>query len=237
MPESFYQKTGSLVSPGDLLAPLPYSRVPKPLKVARKISRTLPKSFSIQGELREVLEVGKHDPTPKFSFDPPGEEIISRAQMATAIFLTWGSEVDDDKRGGGLQRKHWLIAPIFPLANLEIEISDSRAGGTIQLAAAIRGGQSPRYFPLPAFPGEESKGFYVDFRKICPLSATYFDDLPRPWRLGPQALNDFYHHLIWFFTRRKIFFGPIACPKCQAPVDLGVIFEGQPLDPEQPNNP
>jgi hypothetical protein len=232
MSEPFFTAVGSLISPGDLLGPLPYTRVPHPLKVARKVARTLPKGFAIQGELREILDPGVHAPSPAFNFDPPGEEILARSPKAMAVFLTWGSEVDDDKRGGGLHKKHWLIAPVFPLSDMNQEINDRISGKTFRMADVIRGGQSPRFFPLPPLPNEISEGSYVDFRKICPLSASYFEDVPRPFRLSPIALNDFYHQLIWFFTRRKLFFSPIECPKCGEPVDLNVVFEGQPLDPD-----
>lgn len=237
MAETFYERTGPLISPGDLFDPLPYSRVPKPLRVARKVARTLPKSFNIQGELRELLELGKHDPNPPFNFGPPGEETLSRSQMARVIFLTWGSEVDSDKHDANLHKKHWLVAPVFPMDGLQVRTKDARTGETIQFAEAVRAGQSPRFFPLPPLPQEESIGSYVDFRKICPLAASYFEDHPRPWRLAPIALNDLYHHLIWFFTRKKIFFGPISCSNCHAPVDLGIVFEGQPTTAEEPDGP
>ncbi len=143
-----------------------------------------------------------------------------------------GSEVEDDERGGDLHRKDWLIVPIFPLVKLEVRTTDRRTGQPIELAEAIRAGKSPRYFPLEPLPGEESKGFYADFRKICPLAATYFQDVPRHWRLGPEALSDFYNHALWFLTRRRIFFGPISCQNCGRAVDLKTVFEGQAIDPE-----
>lgn len=232
MPGPFYVKADAVLSPGDILAPLPHSRIPKPLKVARKFSGSLPKGSKHQGELREVFEVGKREPKPQFNWDPPGEDILVKVRMSKAVFLTWGSEVEDDERGGDLHRKDWLIVPIFPLKKLDVQTKDSRTGQVIQLAEAICGGKSPRYFPLESLPGEESKGFYADFRKICPLAATYFQDLQREWRFGPEALNDFYNHLLWFFTRKRIFFGPVACPNCQAPVDLGIVFEGQAIEVE-----
>lgn len=233
MAEPFYEKAGSLISPGDVFSPLPYIRVPKPLRVARKVRYSLPRTFKLQGELREILELGKHAPDPDFNFSPPGEEILANAKMSMAVFLTWGSEVEDDQRRGKLHKKDWLIAPVFPLAGLEeLKVVDARSGETFNMAEAARAGRSPRFFALRPFPGEESPGYYVDFRKICPLAANHFQDVPRQWRLAPAALNDFYHQLIWFLTRREIFFRPISCPNCGQSVDLGVVFEGQPTEPE-----
>lgn len=236
MSGAFYAEAGSLISPGDLFDRLPYIRMPSPVKVARKYAGSLPKRASIQGELREVFEVGKHSPNPDFNFEPPGEEVISNGKMAMAIFLTWGSEVEDDERSGKLHKKDWLIAPVFPLADLEgIEQQDSSTGAKFRISEAIRAGKSPRYFPLQPIPQVQSSGYYADFRKIVPLAATHFKGLRRKWRLAPPALNDFYHQLIWFFTRKKIFFEPIRCARCGEPVDLGVVFEGQSLDPEEPS--
>jgi len=233
MAPSFYERVGSRLSPGDIFDTLPYTRVQKPLQVVRKTKVTLPNKLKdkVQGELREVFEVGKHIPDPPFDFEATGEEILSHAKTARAIFLTWGSEVDADMSAGKLHKKDWLIAPLFSLKGLEgREVVDSRIGAKIDLAAATRAGKSPKYFPLPPFPDETSSGYYVDFRKIFPLAANHFQELPREWRLTPAALNDFYSQLLWFFTRKRLFFGPVVCASCGTPVDLGITFEGQPLD-------
>jgi hypothetical protein len=237
MPDFFYEKPGSLLSPGDIYRNLPYIRVMRPLRVARKPSQTLPKGFQgrVKGELREIFEAGEHILSPPISFAPPGEEVLVNAKIAKAIFLTWGSEVEDDQRRGSLHKKDWLIAPVFPLADLK----GTKVPSTeIYMVDAIVAGMSPRFFPLEALPGSDG-GDYVDFRKICSLSANYFEDSPREWRLGPKALNGFYHHLIWFFTRKKIFFEPLKCTKCGELVDLEIAFEGQPLEPDtnDPDSP
>jgi hypothetical protein len=232
MPESFYEKPGSLLSPGDIFKSLPYIRVQKPLKIARKPSLTLPKGFQgrIKGELREIFEAGQQTISPPINFLPPGEEVLVNAKIARAIFLTWGSEVEDDQRRGSLHKRDWLIAPVFPLADLkDIKVPQTE----IFMVDAIREGKSPRFFPLEGLPGTQEE-LYVDFRKICTLSANYFDNGSREWRLAHKALNDFYHHLIWFFTRKRIFFEPLKCSNCGEFVDLEIIFEGQPIEPEKP---
>ena len=170
---------------------------------------------------------------PPLDFRPPGEETLVATKKARAIFLTWGSEVEDDERSGNLHKKDWLIAPVFPLEDLKnFSFRDERTGRTILMQEAIRERKSPRFFPLESFPGEQGSGFYVDLRKICCLAATHLQREPRKWRLAPLVLDLFYHHLIWFFTRKKIFLGPVPCPKCGEAVDLGVTFEGQPLEPD-----
>jgi hypothetical protein len=235
LPE-FYEKAGPRLSPGDILqTPLPFSRLPKPLSVVRKVPINLPQKLkaAIQGELREVFEVGKHVPNPGFRFESPGEEVLSHAKTSTAIFLTWGSEVDSDLKSKKLNKKDWLIAPLLPLAEIDaITVLDEKTGAQINLGQATREGRSPKYFPLQPLPGEPPPGYYVDFRKIFPLAATHFDGVTRHWQLGPMARNDFYSQLMWFFTRKRIFFSPVPCSKCGAPVDLGVTFDAQSFDPE-----
>jgi len=222
MPPPFYQTSGQLLSPGDIFETQPYIRVPKPLLVARKFNS--PKQLKVQGELREVLNPELHTATPPFDFNSPGEEVLVNGRVSKTIFLTWGSEVEQDERHGDLHKKDWLIAPVFSLLGLRNEAAD-----------AIRAGKSPRFFPMPGLPSEQDAEYYVDFRRICPLAATHFQEVPRHWRLSPAALDDFYHQLLWFFTRKKIFFGPVNCEKCGSPVDLGVVFEGQAINPPDQN--
>ncbi len=235
MADAFYDKAGSLISPGDIFERLPYARVPKPLRIARKFPGSLPKSVAVRGELREIFEYGRESIDPPPNFGLPGEEVLFNVKMAKAVFLTWGSEVEDDERGGNLHKKEWLIAPVFPLSELRsAEFRESKTGQRVSLVEAIQAGKSPKYFPLQPLPADsEVIGYYVDFKRLCSVTATHFADGPRHWRLGRTALNDFYHQLIWFFTRREIFFRPIQCKACGNPVDLGVVFEGQAVEPEE----
>jgi len=235
MADPFYDRAGSLISPGDIFDRLPYIKVPKSIRIARRFPGSLPKNVRVRGELREIFEYGRETVDPPFNFNPLGEDILTNVKMAKAIFLTWGSEVEDDQRSGNLHKKEWLIAPIFPLSELKgMEFKDSKTGQRVNLAEAIQASRSPKYFPLSPLPGDiEPVGYYVDFKRICPLTATHFADAPRQWRLNTTALNDFYHQLIWFFTRREIFFRPIQCKACGNPVDLGIVFEGQPVDPQE----
>jgi|SRR5271157_3493107 len=235
MAHPFYDKAGSLISPGDIFDRLPYARIPQPLRVVRKFPGSLPKGVTVRGELREVFEYGRDNIDPPAKFEPPGEDVLANAKMAKAIFLTWGSEVEDDERSGGLQKKEWLIAPVFALsAHKGAEFTDRLTGQRVNLVEAIRDGRSPKYFPLQPLPGDiDPLGYYVDFKRLCSLAATHFVNVPREWKLGGAALNDLYHQLIWFFTRREIFFRPVRCKACGNPVDLGIVFEGQPVEPEE----
>ena len=148
------------------------------------------------------------------------------AKIAKAIFLTWGSEVEDDQRRGSLQKRDWLIAPVFSLNDLkDVKVPET----DMFMVDAIRDGKSPRFFPLDAFPGTEEE-LYVDFRKYAhyrqAISKTHHGN-----GTAPIALNDFYHHpLIWFFTRKRIFFCPAKCDNCGELVDLGWCLKANPLN-------
>jgi hypothetical protein len=238
MQNAFYEKAGSLISPGDIFDNLPYTRIPKPLKVARKFSGSLPKSAGRQySELREIYEYPQNAPTPPFNFDNPGEEILSTAKIAKALFLTWGSEVESDERTGKLHKKEWLIAPLIAFSTITTpDFRDPRTGEMVNMVQAIKAGKSPKFFALEPFQGDtEQLGYYVDFRKLCPLAANNFDGAPRNWRLNPPALNALYHQLMWFFTRREIFFRQPTCKNCGHSVDLALVFEGQSIEPDANN--
>lgn len=140
-----------------------------------------------------------------------------------------GSEVEDDERSGKLDKKYWIIAPIIPIT---AELRKQRIPGTDEaFADVIHGNKSPRFFCLPTLPDDQSD-YYVDFRKMCPISASHVRAAPRTWRLSRTALNDFYQQLMWFFTRKKIFFSSLKCYACGSYVPSDIIFEGQPIDPE-----
>jgi hypothetical protein len=232
---SFYIPAGTLLSPGDLFDYAPYSRLQTPLKVARKPAFSLPKTYHISGELRELLDPAKDSFKPPLNFAPPGEETLATVKMARAIFLTWGSEVEDDERRGQLQKKDWLIAPVFPLSDLEnVFVPQDGENPRIRMVQAIQEKKSPRFFPMEPYPDDEAgSGYYADFRKLSCIPASQLHQLSRKIHLSPQALDGFYHHLIWFFTRKRVFQQPYLCPECGKAVDLGMTFEGQPLDAEQ----
>ena len=235
MTQPFYERTGQLISPGDLFENMPYVRIPRPLRVFRKVKFTLSGKYIVQGELGEALDVEKDDPTPPFHFDSDGdgEHVLASTRIARAVFLTWGSEVEADERSGKLQRKTWLVAPVFPLSGINAEMVDPRTGQKFSLRTAIKEGKSPKFFPMPPTSADGSDDSYVDFSKISPLAANHFQGASRTWRLAPMALNGFYSQLMWFFTRKKLFFGPIECSNCGQPVDLGISFEGQPINPPE----
>jgi len=232
MSSSFHEPSGSLISPGDILDKLPPVKLPAALRVSRKWSYNLPPRYRVRGELHEVLEIGKDLDTKASQLEGVGEQILVTAKAAKAIFLTWGSEVEDDERSGRIERKDWLIAPIVPIT---AELRRQKVPATNEsIVDAIVGNKSPHFFYLPDIPGDNSGDHYIDFRKMCPVAASHVRRIDRKWRLSAPSLNDFYHQLIWFFTRQRIFFEPLKCDSCGADVRLNVIFEGQPVNPEQP---
>jgi hypothetical protein len=230
MSVSFFEPCGSLISPGDILDKLPPVKLPATIRIARKWSQNLPAKYRVRGELHEVMQLGNDLSMEDSLLDAAGEQVLVAAKMSRAVFLTWGSEVEDDERSGKVDKKDWLIAPILPIPPDAYKQKIPATGET--MADAIKGNKSARCFYVPSLSSEEPGDYYVDFRRICPIAAGHVRKITRNWRFSPSALNDFYHQLIWFFTRKRVFFEPLECHSCGAKVDLNLIFEGQPLDPE-----
>jgi|ERR1700682_5517691 len=229
---SFYERVDARFSPGDFLEDIPFSRTRHPLKVARKPNVQVPNIRAFTGELREIFEVGKHNPTPPFRFSPPGEEALSNAKKTRALLLTWGSEIDSDLNSGKKNKKDWLVAPIFPLSDLNGQFAQ---GTRIEMPKAIRSGAVAKFFLVPSYP-TDGQDYYVDFKRICYVAVPHIETQTRIWRFNGAAMNGFYHHLIWFFTRKKIFFEPPRCPRCGSTVDLNIVFESQKAAPEDPHD-
>lgn len=232
MPLPFYEPCGSLISPGDILDRLPPVKLPSSIRIARRWSYNLPGRYRVKGELHEVLELGK-DLDPRDSgLGAAGEVVLVRTRLSRAIFLTWGSEVEDDERSGKVDKRDWLIVPVLSITpeHQRQKIRDTEES----VADAIRANRSARFFYVPSLPDEPAGEYYVDFRRICPVAAGHVRQIVRSWRLSAGALNDLYHQLIWFFTRKRVFFEPLKCGACGAGVDLNVIFEGQPVNPDPP---
>ncbi len=227
----FYERCGSLISPGDILDRLPPVKLPTPIRVARRSPYNPPAKFRARGELHQVLEVGKDIGPEETNFSGSGEQVVLSTKASRVIFLTWGSEVEDDERSGKVDKKDWLVAPVTKITT---ELQNQKIVGTDDtMADAIRGNKSARFFHLPGTPSDDNEDYYVDLRRICPVAAGHVREIARHWRLSSPALNDFYHQLIWFFTRKRVFFEPLECGSCGASLDLNIVFEGQPVDPEQ----
>jgi hypothetical protein len=208
MATSFYERCGSLISPGDILDKLLPVKLPATLKFAKRWSSNLPARFRVQGELHDVLEIDNHLTLKDANLENVEAPVLVPTKAGKSIFLTWGSEVEDDERSGKLEKKYWIVAPVIPITP---ELQRQRISGTNELISdAIRGNKSPHFFYLPSLAGDPSD-YYVDFRKMCPVSAVHVRRVQRDWRLSVTALNDFYQQLMWFFTRKKIFFLPLKC--------------------------
>ena len=163
---SFYEPCGSLISPGDILDKLPPVKLPATLRVARRWSQNLPPKYRVRGELHEVMQLGKDLTAEDSLLDAAGEQVLVATRTSRAVFLTWGSEVEDDERSGKVDKKDWLIAPILPIPSEAYKQKIPATGET--MADAIKGNKSARCFYVPNLSGEGAADYYVDFRKIFP---------------------------------------------------------------------
>lgn len=233
----FYAHPTSLISPGDIFPEIPVSVLVSPLRLLRK-SKFVPKAKFGQQDLRRVFtmpddlaQIGELQITTK-----KGEDTIATTRQGLAMFLSWGSQVESDEReiekSGDVQRRAWLAAPIYSLADIppDAVLEDPETHERIYIREVVRQNQSHNYMYLPPFPGlASSQEHYVDFRKICHVGVGFFvtQKQNRIAALTEESLNTLFSRLMWFFTRAEYFFEPIQCANCGVAVKVDVRFEGQ----------
>jgi hypothetical protein len=148
------------------------------------------------------------------------------------MFLTYGSEVDSDlsaiRQKGKAGSKIWLAAPAFCIADLP----DHPVGHDARrIRDIVKANESGHTFYLERFPSDspEHLGYYVEFRRICPIGVQFFLDAKpdRVATLMPLSKNAMYHQMMWFWTRFELFFHPLKCKSCGTDVQLDVRVEGQ----------
>ncbi|HLW52947.1 MAG TPA: hypothetical protein VKW06_08890 [Candidatus Angelobacter sp.] len=202
-----------------------------------KIGFNVPKQYT-QREIRELHPVDPAQPAKELT-DTKGADVASRARSSLAVFLTWGSDVDadltalaDGRKPGG---RVWLAAPVNDLAQLQDEKKHVREDGTrLSDRDVVQMNANHNRFYLPPFPSDPAGhlGRYIDFKKIAPVGVQVFIDgkSSRIAGLTEDALNDFFHHLCWHFTRAEIFFHPVRCIHCGELTPLDITFEGQKIE-------
>jgi hypothetical protein len=239
---AFYSKPNALLSPGDIFPELPVGSISYPLTILRKADYN-PKPERGPQDLRRAFAYPQEEASIKNVQIrmQQGESLVASGRLCKAMLLSWGSQIEEDLRNlenkGKPQGKVWLVAPVFPLAQIPENQStvDVETGEKILLREVIAGNLSHNYLYLEPFPETEDRlGHYVDFRKTTTIPIQYFIDAKdsRICGLHDDGLNFLYSRLMWFFTRAEYFFHPINCQACGAEVELDVKFEGQNVDAE-----
>jgi hypothetical protein len=240
---AFYAHPTKLISPGDIFPSIPTSVSLPPLRVVRKTNYNPPREFADQDLRRLYTLPADAEKIPDSSLETKaGEETVASTRVSLAMLLSWGSQVEGDERemersGGRAKAKAWLAAPIYPLRSIPGDAlqEDPVTHERLVIREVVRRNQSHNYFHLPPVPTlAEEEGYYVDFRRICPVGIRFFVDNKdtRIATLTGESLNMLFSRLMWFFTRAEYFFRPITCQHCGQQVPVDIRFEGQNLDAE-----
>jgi hypothetical protein len=225
------------IAPGDIFPGVPFSISAYPTRLVRKYQQNLPPKHA--QNLQQIFEYPREtaDIRPPVTLTVPGgDTAVTTARLQMGMFLTYGSEVDSDllviaqkgKAGGKL----WLAAPVLRLADLPDRPNSAADGRSMR--QIVQANESGHTFYLPPFPSDTTDhlGYYVEFRRICPVGAQFFLDAKanRIATLMPQSKNAMYQQFMWFWTRFELFFHPLKCQQCGATVNLDVRIEGQNVD-------
>jgi hypothetical protein len=238
---AFYARPNNLLSPGDIFRELPVGSILHPLRVIRKSDYNPPAARGPQ-DLRRAYKFPEETESLKVKIrSPEGESLIATGRIVSAMLLTWGSQIEEDlrnfERSGKAQGKLWLVAPIYPLAQIPESqtTEDVETGEKISVREIIIENRSHLYLYLPQFPEtSEPLGHYLDLRKMTTLPINYFVEAQHSRIVGlhHDGLNMLYSRLMWFFTRAEYFFHPVLCQHCGTAVELDLRFEGQNVDAE-----
>ena len=234
-----YARPTGLISPGDISPSIPFPIVVSPLKIARR-SGHQPRAGGGPADFRQIYTLPEQQPENLRLTTPEGEEALATTRALMAMFLTWGSDVEDDERRfadrGRIGRKGWLAAPIYSLLSIPEQNTeiDRESGERLPIRELIRRGKILHAFYLPPFPGAEATAeHYVSLRDITNVGAQFFREsaATRIATLTLDSLNELLTQLVWLFTRAELLFRPIRC-ECGREVRTDVRFEGQNFDAE-----
>lgn len=227
------------ILPGDIFPDIPFPVITAPLRIVRP-SPIQPKAKQAPMDLRQIFTMpGQPPPNLRLGLQE-GEEAISQTRCSKALFLTWGSDVEDDERRfverGRVGRKGWLAAPIYSLTD-EIpensKVPHPDTGADTPVRDLVREGKITHWFYLPPFPNvEPATEYFANLRDITNIGVQFFRETKalRVATLTNESFNELMSQLIWVFSRAEILFRPIRC-ECGRDVTIDVRFEGQYGDP------
>lgn len=234
----FYKCPTDVISQGDIFPSIPFPIILPPVKVARP-SPFQPKAGRRSVELRQIYTLPAEPPGELRILSTEGEETLSKTRSSKAIFLTWGSDVEDDERRFADRRRvgkrGWLAAPVhellqeIPAGGMALD-PDTRQETPVR--DLIRRGKILHWFYLPPFPGIEPQvEHFASLRDITNIGAEFFRTAiaDRIVTLEKDPWNELMTQVVWIFTRAEFLFRPIRC-ECGREVQTDVRFEGQNFD-------
>src|ERR1700733_11289422 len=93
----YVRPNAEAILPGDIFPEIPFPVVTAPLKLARP-SPIQPKAKQGPMDLRQIFTLPGEQPNDSKLRVAEGEEALSQTRCSKALFLTWGSDVEDDER-------------------------------------------------------------------------------------------------------------------------------------------
>jgi hypothetical protein len=242
----FWGIATDLISPGDIFPAIPFGAADFPIQIIRKGYTPKPGYSQPYNLFEHPSQTGSKGS--KLSLQG-GDDVVAVARISKALFLSWGSEVEEDIRNyeqsGRFGGRAWLAAPVFELSEIPDGEVHRHPEGTkeVSMRQIIAENLTDHCFFLPRLPKDPKNhlGRYADFRKMQAVRMAHFvESGQREATLMPDSYNDMLHQLFRFFSRADVFLHPIDCPHCGGTVTLDVNrFEGQNTtvqawrDPEQ----
>ena len=192
--EEFYRDTDPLLCQGDIIQKVPhiYLKPPLPLTVIRREQgkggeRLTPYKYGPSTPQTEVSE--SNSPQGGFKF-AQGEQVLASCQVAFAIVLTHGCEIDQDS-------KQRMVALLRPLSGVPSEGQE-----------IIRKHRNFSACHFPAY-GKIMGESYVDFRRITTLHPDFLKNSERIASLTDDAVKYIQTQFFRFLTRRDISTGEL----------------------------
>jgi hypothetical protein len=201
MEEPFYIPPGPSYEPGDIFSEIPIPTLKHPLEFFRASPN--PRA---RGNATIFSAAERHVPQ-------PGDTARGSFTKRPVILLSHGCEldaVDRDVQTGKTQygNRYWLAAPVLSLASCGPKIKERTAMG-----------KQPNKFLLPPGGPFGNEAYFVDLRKITPITVPYFHEGTKVASLSTSAVLSLQAHLGLFFSGLVLYVQPIPCPMCDTPID------------------
>ena len=231
----FWGKPTPFITPGDVFPEIPFSAAAHPVQLVKK-SPISPKA----GYRTNYNVYIFPDEASRLQVDPSKQgqhDLLAQGRITKAMFLSWGSEVEDDLRSiaqsGRTGGKTWIAAPIYQVSELPTDrtFAAPETEAFVSMREIVMSNRTHHCFylkPLPNAPSDDL-GWYVDFRRIGAVRVDHFiaQKDRRLATLMGDTRSELFQQLLLFFTRARLFFGPIMCDKCGTPLNLDMPIEDQ----------
>jgi hypothetical protein len=199
--DGFYLPPGASLEPGDIFSDVPFPALKHPLEWFR----ASPNQKNPGGATLFKATEG-HNPQ-------AGDTARGSFTKRSVILLSHGCELDGVKRDVDAGKtkyvnRYWLGAPILPLTD---------CGPKIQVRTIQ--GQQPNKFLLPVGGPLGADAYFVDLRKITPITVPYFQEATKLASLSRSAVLSLQAHIGLFFSGLVLYVQPISCPVCEAVID------------------